>query len=45
MRAAKRMNAVAIECPRPGEECKAATDGPARGIRVGIIARNTGEQA
>lgn len=43
-RAARELGATAIEYPKPPEECGAG-GAPARGLRIGIVARDTEDEA
>lgn len=44
--AAARLGALAVEYPQPPERCApAATDAVPRGVRIGIVAREDGEEA
>lgn len=43
-RAARELGATAIEYPRPPEECGAG-GAPARGLRIGIVARDSEDEA
>ncbi len=46
MRAAREMGAIAVKYPEPPEQCAAAADpSQACGIRIGIVARETGQEA